>query len=39
MSSPDSWGRLRETRQRLVKCWQMDIDWTLYPVVIKNVRM
>ena len=37
-SSGDSWEKLKETRHRLEKCWEMDFDWTLYPDIIKKVR-
>ena len=36
-ASPDNWSKLRETRQRLEKCWKLDIDWSLYPQEIKEV--
>lgn len=26
-----------ETRKRLEKCWAEDIDWNLYPEVLKSV--
>ena len=28
--SPESWSKLKETRQHLEKCWKFDIDWSLY---------
>ena len=27
-----------ETRERLEKCWEEDIDWDLYPVQLKEVN-
>lgn len=36
--SSDSWSKLLETRQRLERCWSLDIDWDLYPTTFKNVR-
>ena len=26
-----------ETQSRLKKCWSTDVNWTLYPTVIKTV--
>lgn len=37
-SSGEGWEKLKETRHRLEKCWKMDLDWTLYPEIIKEVR-
>lgn len=34
----DAWEKLKETRSRLEKCWKMDINWSLYPETIRNVR-
>ena len=28
----------KETRKRLGKCWCEDIDWSLYPEYLRNVR-
>jgi hypothetical protein len=33
----ESWAKLKETRQRLEKCWQIDINWSLYPATLKEV--
>ncbi len=33
----DSWAKLKETRQRLEKCWEVDINWSLYPSSLKEV--
>lgn len=38
MASPDSWGKLKETRKRLQKCWGMDLDWSLFPKSLQEVR-
>lgn len=37
-TTPESWNKLKETRQRLEKCWDVDIDWNLYPQNLKEVR-
>ena len=29
--------KLAETRKRLEKCWAEDIDWNLYPEILKTV--
>lgn len=33
----DTWARLKETRLRLEKNWDVDIDWSLYPDELKEV--
>lgn len=33
----ESWAKMLETRQRLEKCWKLDVDWKLFPSAIKNV--
>ena len=35
--TPDNWAKLKATRQRLEKCWDIDIDWSLYPEQLKEV--
>ena len=34
--SPDTWAKLKETRLRLGKCWEVDLDWSLS---LKLVRL
>lgn len=29
--------KARETRQRLGKCWSLDLDWNLFPNTLKEV--
>ena len=36
-SNLDSWVKVKETRKRLEKCWDIDIDWSLYPGALKEV--
>lgn len=38
-ASGESWAKLKETRQRLQKCWQTDLDWSLYPASLREVSM
>ena len=38
MATPESWSKLRETRLRLKVCEGIDIDWTLYPKVLEEVK-
>jgi hypothetical protein len=26
----ETWAKLKETRTRLEKCWEVDIEWSLY---------
>ena len=33
----DSWAKLRETRKRLEKSWDLDIDWKIYPKGLAEV--
>ena len=33
----DSWAKLKETRLRLEKAWETDINWNLYPPALKEV--
>ena len=37
-ASPESWGKLKETRRRLETCWKIDLDWSLFPDALKEVR-
>jgi hypothetical protein len=37
MAGIESWAKLRETRKRLEKCWELDLDWSLYPQSLKKV--
>ena len=30
-AGPDAWRKMKETRERLEKCWETDLDWSLYP--------
>ena len=31
--------REKDTRERSDKCWELDIDWDLYPDYLKEVRL
>ena len=33
----ESWAKLKETRLRLEKGWEVDIDWSLYPHALREV--
>lgn len=33
-----NWAKLK-TRQRLEKCWQTDLHWSLYPASLREVSM
>ena len=33
----ESWTKLKETRVRLEKSWEIDLDWSLYPASLKEV--
>lgn len=35
--TPDSWAKVRATRQRLEKCWELDINWGLYNQELEKV--
>ena len=37
MSSPSSRGR--ETRNRLSRCWGVELDWSKYPSVLGEVSV
>ena len=37
-ASVDTWDRLKETRLRLQKCWEVHLDWSLFPDSLKQVR-
>lgn len=37
MATPESWSKLKDTRKRLQKCWDMDLDWSLFPEALKAV--
>lgn len=39
MASPISWKKLKETRQRLHKCWKVDLDWSIFPASLKDVSV
>ena len=32
-------GEAAETKRRLEKCWSVQVDWGLYPVKLKEVRV
>ncbi len=39
MATPQSWEKVRNTRARLQKCWEIDLDWSLLPDCIKEVSI
>ncbi len=39
MATPQSWEKVCNTRARLQKCWEIDLDWLLLPDCIKEVSI
>ena len=38
-TTPETWGKMKETRHRLENGWKLDIDWSLFPDTLKNVSL
>ena len=38
-TSPDTWAKMKDTRHKLEKCWETNLDWSLYPESIKEVSI
>lgn len=37
MATASAGDRKKDTRQRLEKCWEVDVNWNLYPSHLKEV--
>lgn len=36
-TTPETWGKMKETRHRLENCWKLDINWSLFPDTLQKV--